>query len=265
MRCISPCPLPLAIFPLRCSLSLHSTKLVDLGKVGLDSDNNENEGARNAIVATTILRHLLRVLCRTYRHRHTRFALGVVSLLFFFFTFCMLLEQTEAISTNVSKIARMKTRAGLLSRPGEYAPVATEFNEVFGGTHPAPAWHWLLPLQVRFPEWAWDNIMGYEFDATVDRAPYQEPCDTDAESVAGGSVRSGTSGGVSLGGGTGGEADAPGRLGGMDVETGGTNASEQEPLEQELLQEEEKDATVVSSMNLSDSGMKKRSTGSSLT
>jgi len=67
----------------------------------------------------------------------------------------------------MSKIARMKTQSGLVSHPNEYAPVATEFNEVFGGSHNSISWHWLLPLDVKFPEWAIDNIMGYEWDPLV--------------------------------------------------------------------------------------------------
>ena len=186
------------------------------------------------------------------------FVLGVVTLLFFFFTFCMLLEQTEAVSTNVSKIARMKTRAGLVSHPDEYAPVATEFNEVFGGTRPTLAWHWLLPLQVRFPEWAWDNIMGYEWDVTFDRVPYQEPYDTDADSTVGGSLRSGRSGGGGGLAGGGGGAAPP--LGGMDVEAGGVKVPAQVPLEQELLKEETTATPLVQSTRAGESGMKKRST-----
>lgn len=109
-------------------------------------------------------------------------ALACVTVLFFFFTFCMLIEQGEAVDTNMSKIARMKTRAGLASA-GEYAPVAKEFNEVFGGEFPTISWHWFLPLPVRFPEWARDNIMGYEWDLTFPSAPYQEPGDTDTDTV----------------------------------------------------------------------------------
>lgn len=109
-------------------------------------------------------------------------ALAVVTVLFFFFTCCMLIEQGEAVDTNMSKIARMKTRAGLVTA-GEYAPVAKEFNEVFGGEHPTMSWHWFLPLPVRFPEWAKDNIMGYEWDLTFPAVPYEETGDTDADSV----------------------------------------------------------------------------------
>ena len=109
--------------------------------------------------------------------------LVLVTIIFFFFTCCMLIEQGEAVDTNMSKIARMKTRAGL-SNVDEYRPVATEFNEVFGGEHPTFSWHWFLPLPVRFPEWAHDNVMGYEYNSTFPTTPYQEPSDTDSESLA---------------------------------------------------------------------------------
>ena len=91
----------------------------------------------------------------------------------------MLIEQSEAISTNISKIARLKTRSGMVTNPDEYAPVSTEFNEVFGGEHPNVSWHWFIPLKVEFPHWAIDNIMGYDVSAaamTLDcSTPYQEP------------------------------------------------------------------------------------------
>lgn len=109
--------------------------------------------------------------------------LVIVTILFFFFTCCMLMEQGEAVDTNMSKIARMKTRAGI-SNADEYRPVATEFNEVFGGEHPTLSWHWFLPLPVKFPEWAHDNVMGYEYNLSFPPTPYQEPSDTDTESVA---------------------------------------------------------------------------------
>ena len=186
----------------------------------------------------------------------------------------MLLEQTEAISTNMSKIARMKTRSGMVSHPNEYAPVATEFNEVFGGQHPGLAWHWLVPLKVQFPEWAIDNIMGYEWDVTFDAVPYQEVVDTtdgDSSTASGVSRSSGMS---SLGGPLGGNSSSD-RLGsdglgqlGIDVETGHMNAMgglDQEPLEQELLNEEEREVQMPSSSSKKDEGVKKRSTGGSFT
>ena len=91
----------------------------------------------------------------------------------------MLIEQSEAISTNISKITRLKTRSDLISNPEEYAPVSTEFNEVFGGEHPNVSWHWFVPIKVTFPHWAMGNLMGYDVCAatmTLDcTTPYQEP------------------------------------------------------------------------------------------
>lgn len=112
-------------------------------------------------------------------------ALAVVTVLFFFFTCCMLLEQGEAVDTNMSKIARMKMRSGM-AQPGEYSPVASDFNEVFGGEYPKISWHWFLPLPVRFPDGAHEEVLGYEWDVTFDPTPYQEPIPEieDGESLA---------------------------------------------------------------------------------
>lgn len=165
-------------------------------------------------------------------------ALAVVTVLFFFFTCCMLIEQGEAVDTNMSKIARMKTKAGLVS-VGEYAPVAKEFNEVFGGEHPTMSWHWFLPLPVRFPEWARDNIMGYEWDLTFPSIPYEEPEGTDTDSVPTvDSMRS-------LG-----RPDDLGPPLTVDVETGNKVAIDK-PLEQDAR-----------SKNSDDSAVKKRTTAS---
>merc|ERR1719296_329183 len=87
----------------------------------------------------------------------------------------------------------------------EYAPVATEFNEVFGGEHPSPSWHWLLPLKVKFPEWAMDNIMGYEWNPeTMPAVAYREPADTDGDASSTASGVSSLGGRLSEGGGGGG-------------------------------------------------------------
>ena len=167
----------------------------------------------------------------------------------------------------MSKIARMKTQSGLVSHPNEYAPVATEFNEVFGGTHNSLSWHWLVPFNVKFPEWAIDNIMGYEWDPVAFdcSVPYQEPVVEDGDTTDGeeGSMSSGVSRssgmsstggrGVSEGGGVGDRLGSDGldQLGGgmVDVETGNMGGSggglegddATEPLEQVLLNENEKD------------------------
>lgn len=203
----------------------------------------------------------------------------------------MLLEQTEAISTNMSKIARMKTRGGMVSHPNEYAPVATvseqsvlliyfplrrlsrqscqEFNEVFGGEHPTMSWHWALPLSVRFPEWAMDNVMGFEYHDSREEVagPYREPSETDGENSSVISMSSGMSsslgdggggvGGIGIGARGGRIDDYLGTVevgpvtGGMDVERG------------ELLLEDEEEISPPST--LSGGGVKKRSTNGSLT
>jgi len=164
----------------------------------------------------------------------------------------------------MSKIARMKTQSGLVSHPNEYAPVATEFNEVFGGSHNSLSWHWLLPFDVKFPEWAIDNIMGYEWDPVVFdcTVPYQEPVEdgdtTDGEegSMSSGVSRASSGMSSSVGGrgvSEGGDrlgSDGLDQLGGgmVDVETGhvGNGGVVEvddvaEPLEQVLLNENEKD------------------------
>lgn len=142
------------------------------------------------------------------------------------------------MDTNMSKIARMKTRAGLVAA-GEYAPVAKEFNEVFGGEHPTMSWHWFLPLPVRFPEWAKDNIMGYEWDLTFPSVPYEEPGDTDTDSVPTVDSR------LSLG-----RPDDSGLPTSVDVETG-RGAAIDKPFEQDAR-----------SSKSDESAVKKRSTGS---
>ena len=136
--------------------------------IHLDSDDEANIGCDTLMDPKSMVTSILLV---------------IVTVLFFFFTCCMLIEQGEAVGTNMSKIARMKTRAGI-SNIDEYRPVATEYNEIFGGEHPTLSWHWFLPLPVRFPEWSRDNVLGYEYNASCPPVPYQEPLDTDTESVA---------------------------------------------------------------------------------
>eukprot|EP00569_Conticribra_weissflogii_P012460 CAMPEP_0171377004 /NCGR_PEP_ID=MMETSP0879-20121228/19941_1 /TAXON_ID=67004 /ORGANISM="Thalassiosira weissflogii, Strain CCMP1336" /LENGTH=338 /DNA_ID=CAMNT_0011887019 /DNA_START=232 /DNA_END=1248 /DNA_ORIENTATION=+ len=145
-------------------------------------NNNSTLDAFDYEISFSESKHYLYPGCDNFNSIYTA-ALGIVTVLFFFFTCCMLLEQGEAVDTNMSKIARMKTRAGMAA-PGEYSPVATEFNEVFGGEHPTMSWHWFLPLPVRFPEWAKDNVLGYEWDLTFAQVPYQEPAETDADTVS---------------------------------------------------------------------------------
>jgi hypothetical protein len=162
----------------------------------------------------------------------------------------MLIEQSEAITTNMSKIARLKTRGGLVSHPNEYAPVATEFNEVFGGEHLYMSWHWFIPLPVHFPEWAIDNIMGYEEPSDEDDydedgivGPYREPSVTDdgesnsittRSSMGISSLMLGDDGAVG-GGGTNGSSSVHGLMA-FDVEEG--NKIQQQQQQQQQQQHE---------------------------
>lgn len=191
--------------------------------------------------------------------------LSIITILFFLFTFCMLLEQSEAISTNMSKIARMKTRGGLVSHPNEYAPVATEFNEIFGGEHPTMSWHWILPLPVRFPEWAMDNIMGYEetnsgnHDEGVGVGPYREPSETDGEHSSVDSMASGISSSMGDGDGVSGGVGGIGLVGGTDDFKEGKSIVQHKSM----LLEDEEDISPPSKMSAEGGGMgvvKKRST-----
>ena len=88
--------------------------------------------------------------------------LTVISVCFTVFTCCMLFEQWDAIESNQSKIAKMKVAMG---RGGtELDRVATDVNEMFGGVHPYPTWHWFLPTKVSFrSKRKLEAILGYEF------------------------------------------------------------------------------------------------------
>ena len=192
----------------------------------------------------------------------------------------MLIEQSEAISTNISKITRLKTRSDLISNPEEYAPVSTEFNEVFGGgEHPNVSWHWFVPIKVTFPHWAMDNIMGYDVSTatmTLDcTTPYQEPESAmmEGEDIAAASSLMAGVPPPSLDG----EQEVVSSLVEVaDVETGNNiqlnteqrtiaaNNRQQPMLEQKLLPRND-DGTTIMGCSDSDSvasGVKKRSAGS---
>eukprot|EP00594_Rhizosolenia_setigera_P000209 CAMPEP_0178946180 /NCGR_PEP_ID=MMETSP0789-20121207/4144_1 /TAXON_ID=3005 /ORGANISM="Rhizosolenia setigera, Strain CCMP 1694" /LENGTH=163 /DNA_ID=CAMNT_0020626147 /DNA_START=881 /DNA_END=1369 /DNA_ORIENTATION=- len=99
----------------------------------------------------------------------------------------MLLEQIDAINTNISKVARKKiqqqkqsSRTSHENENGDteaLGRVSNDINEMFGGTTSNPnfAWHWLLPwVPVRFPnKVTHDTIMGYTYDPNLDgNEPY---------------------------------------------------------------------------------------------
>ena len=131
------------------------------------------------------------------------------------------------------------------------------------------SWHWALPLPVRFPEWAVDNIMGFEYyydDARCENAgPYREPSETDGENGSVVSMSSGMSsshgdGGGGVGGRGGriddylGSVEVGSGMGGMDMDV------ERGTIQHELLLEDEEEIISPPS-RLSGGGVKKRSTG----
>lgn len=117
--------------------------------------------------------------CKSWHQNWSIFALMLVSLIFFFFTSCMLCEQVEAIKTNSSKIARMKMKVGQAGT--ELSRVTEEFNEMFGGDSNKVAWHWFLPLPVEFPRGMKKVVLGFEWDETFNPTPYEEQQEGDEE------------------------------------------------------------------------------------
>jgi hypothetical protein len=96
----------------------------------------------------------------------------IMSIVFFFFTLVMGYEQLEAIETGKGKIARMKQSVG--HQGTEFSKVTEEFNEMFGGSTPHVAWHWFLPISLRFPRGMQQVVLGYEFkDSCNPTVPYQ--------------------------------------------------------------------------------------------
>jgi hypothetical protein len=91
---------------------------------------------------------------------------------FLVFTCVMLVEQIEAIESNTSKIARMKLRGG--QGGSELERVSNDFNEMFGGTSPETAWHWFVPLTIKFPQEMDKVVLGYEWDPTFGDEPFSE-------------------------------------------------------------------------------------------
>jgi hypothetical protein len=101
-------------------------------------------------------------------------ALVVATILFFFFTVCMLGDQYLSVTQNVSKIARMKinrSRDDAAENGDELGRVANDFNEMFGtngeAARPGFQWHWLVPSEVKFPPEMHDEIMGYRDPGSV--------------------------------------------------------------------------------------------------
>mmetsp|Transcript_832 Transcript_832/g.1318 ORF Transcript_832/g.1318 Transcript_832/m.1318 type:complete len:459 (+) Transcript_832:101-1477(+) len=103
----------------------------------------------------------------------------VVSVLFMFFTCCMLMEQIEAIQTNTGKIARMQMKVG--KGGTELQRVTKDFNEMFGGNSPDVALHWFIPLPVKFPKGMRTVVVGYDYDKEWKGSIFKEP-DEEADS-----------------------------------------------------------------------------------
>jgi hypothetical protein len=100
--------------------------------------------------------------------------LSIVSVAFLIFTCTMMTEQIETISSNMSKIARLKMRAGR-GDTSDLAPVGTNFNEMFGGDSPSVSLHWFLPwVKVQFPDGMHDAVMGFEYDPRWGDVPFQD-------------------------------------------------------------------------------------------
>lgn len=100
------------------------------------------------------------------------FLLAFAAVTFFIFTCVMLIDQMEAIQSNTSKIARMKLKVG--QGGTELERVSHDFNEMFGGDSPRPAWHWFVPISVNFPSGMEKVVLGYEWDPTFEDSPFEE-------------------------------------------------------------------------------------------
>mmetsp|Transcript_35126 Transcript_35126/g.45105 ORF Transcript_35126/g.45105 Transcript_35126/m.45105 type:complete len:440 (-) Transcript_35126:213-1532(-) len=76
----------------------------------------------------------------------------VLATLFALFTFCMICDQYDAVSSNVTKIDRLK---------GEVHEVQEDLNEVFGGKKRGFSIFWLLPTMAKFPRDRIESLNGY--------------------------------------------------------------------------------------------------------
>jgi len=136
------------------------------------NDNNNGNidtttGENNRILSSSHQNYLYDE-CNDLYSNHWVTLLAICSLVFLIFTSAMGCEQLEAIETGQGKIARMKQSVGA-SGSTEFNTVTTEFNEMFGGDSPHPAWHWYLPIAVPFPRGMKQVVLGYEFNAAAER------------------------------------------------------------------------------------------------
>ena len=135
----------------------------------------DTEGERLLESITTILLPE----CKDFLGDHLVIGLAIARLVFLIFTIAMGCEQFEAIETGKGKIARMQQSVGKTGT--EFSKVTEEFNEMFGGNSPHVAWHWYLPIPVRFPRSMKQLVLGYEFNETCLPVPYKEPGTEDLE------------------------------------------------------------------------------------
>jgi hypothetical protein len=103
----------------------------------------------------------------------------VASVVFMIFTCGMLIENMEAIESNTGKIARMKMKVG--KGGTELSRVTSQFNEMFGGNTEKVAWHWFLPISVKFPKGMDKVVLGYEWDQTFEPVPFESPDEDEDE------------------------------------------------------------------------------------
>ena len=125
-----------------------------------EGDRTLDHGSSNVEETETL--RLVNACTAAFWNNHYILLLMLASLLFFFFTLVMGYEQLEAIETGKGKIARMKQSVG--HQGTEFSKVTEEFNEMFGGSTPHVAWHWFLPISLRFPRGMQQVVLGYEYD-----------------------------------------------------------------------------------------------------
>lgn len=159
------------------SSSSHDDSSMTTALAAAAAANDNTTGDR--ILLSQQQHHYLYEECKDLYSNHWITVLAVCSLVFLIFSSAMGCEQLEAIETGKGKIARMKqssTAGGPGGGTAEFNTVTTEFNEMFGGDSPHPAWHWYLPVAIPFPRGMKQVVLGYEYNAETCRpgVAYQE-------------------------------------------------------------------------------------------
>jgi DHHC palmitoyltransferase len=146
----------------------YNTPTSEAGGSAIDIHNDNPDGHRLLLSRTLFAIDN----CSDFRASTVVTALTIVSLVFLIFTLAMGVEQIEAIETGKGKIARMKQSVGQTGT--QYNSVTAEFNEMFGGYSANPAWHWFIPIPVRFPTNMKLVVLGYDYDPSFPLEAYQE-------------------------------------------------------------------------------------------